>query len=101
MLVLPDGQRFWPSTPAIRYAGIAPIQQLQIVQHVRGAVEARFVAERVLLPDEERAMVTAIHEALGFPFGVTLTPVAEIPRSSSMKFEDIVSLVVADDEPAL
>ncbi len=100
MLVLPDGQRFWPSTPAIRYAGIAPIQQLQIVQHVRGAVEARFVAERVLLPDEERAMVTAIHEALGFPFAVTLTPVAEIPRSSSMKFEDIVSLVVADDEPA-
>ncbi len=99
MLVLPDGRRLWPSTPVIRYSGIAPIQQLQIVQHARGAVEARFVAERTLLPDEERAMITAIHDALGFPFSVTLLPVAEIPRPPSMKYEDIISLVAADDEP--
>lgn len=98
MLVLPDGRRYWPSTPVIRYSGIAPIQQLQIIQYARGAVEARFVAERVLRPDEERAMITAIHEALDFPFAVTLTQVAEIPRSPSMKYEDIISMISAQDE---
>lgn len=100
MLVLPDGRRYWPSTPVIRYSGIAPIQQLQIIQHTRVAVEARFVAERVLRPDEERAMIAAIHEALGFPFTVTLTPVTEILRPPSMKYEDIISLVPEQDGAA-
>lgn len=99
MLTMPDGQRFWPSTPAIRYAGAAPIRQLQIVQTTRNAVEARFVAERELLPGEEDAMVAAIHEALGFPFEVTLTRLDAIQRSPSMKFEDFVSLVAADEAP--
>ncbi len=97
MLILPDGRRYWPSTPVIRYSGIAPIQQLQIIQHTRGVVEARFVAERALRPDEERAMIAAIHKALGFPFKVTLTPVVEIPRPPSMKYEDIISLVPGQD----
>ncbi len=100
MLTRPDGRRFWPSTPVIRYSGVAPIQQLQIVQHTPNAVEARFVVERALLPEEESAMITAIHEALGFPFAVTLTRVAEIPRSPSMKYEDIISLVPVRDEGA-
>lgn len=98
MLALPDGRRYWPSFPVMRYAD-ASIRQLQIIQHTRGTVEARFVAERTLRPDEESALITAIHDALGFPFAVTLTPVPEITRSPSMKYEDIVSLVAADDEP--
>lgn len=97
MLTLPDGRRYWPSFPVMRYAD-ASIRQLQIIQHTRGTVEARFVAERGLQPEEGRALITAIQDALGFPFVVTLTPVAEIGRSSGMKYEDIVSLVAADDE---
>ncbi|MFA4968113.1 MAG: hypothetical protein WC540_00665 [Sulfuritalea sp.] len=98
MLALPDGRRYWPSFPVMRYAD-ATIRQLQIIQHTRGTVEARFVAERTLQPDEERALIAAIHDALGFPFAVTLTPVPDIARSPGMKHEDIVSLVAADDEP--
>lgn len=100
MLTRPDGRRFWPSTPLIRYSGVAPIQQLQIIQHAPDAVEARFVAERALLPDEERAMTGAIQEALGFSYVVVLTPVSEIQRLPSKKFEDFISLVPADDSPA-
>lgn len=88
MLKLPDGRRFWPSTPYIRTTGVAPIQQLQIVQRALDTLEARFVAERALTPEEERGIVAAIHDALGHPFQVTLQPMSEIPRPASLKFED-------------
>lgn len=98
MLVLPDGRRYWPSFPEMRYAS-ASIRQLQIVQRTCDTVEVRFVAERSLHPAEERALITAVHDALGFPFAVTLLPVAEIPRPPGMKYEDIVSLVPAAAGP--
>jgi hypothetical protein len=88
MLTLPDGRRFWPSTPYIRTTGVAPIRQLQIIQRTRDTLEAVFVAERTVTADEERGMIAAIHDALGYPFNVVLRPVAEIARPASMKFED-------------
>lgn len=97
MVVLPDGRRFWPSTPMLRYADMG-IRQLQLVQNTRETIEARFVAERPLLPEDERIVIAAIHDALGYPFTVTLIPVAEIPRTDNMKFQDFVSLVPVDDE---
>jgi phenylacetate-CoA ligase len=98
MFALPDGRRFWPSFPLMSYSA-ASIRQLQIVQHTRDMVEARYVAERGLLPEEEQALVTAIHDALGYPFAVTLTPVPEIARSAGMKCEDMISLVANSDAP--
>ena len=100
MLELPDGRRYWPSFPVMRYSE-ASIRQLQIVQHTREAVEARYVAERSLRADEERTLIKAIQDGLEFPFLVTLTPVPAITRSPGVKHEDIVSLVTADDGPAI
>lgn len=99
MLTLPDGRRFWPSYPEMRYSA-ATIRQLQLIQIARDVVEARFVAERDLLPDEERSLVAAIQHSLGFPFIVRLTPVEKIERSPGMKCEDIVSLVVPEQDSA-
>jgi phenylacetate-CoA ligase len=98
MLTLPDGRRVWPTFPEMRYSA-ASIRQLQIIQHTRERVEARFVAERELLPEEEQGLVTAIHDAFGYPFEVTLTPVPEIARSAGMKCEDMISLVAENDAP--
>jgi phenylacetate-CoA ligase len=98
MLTLPDGRRVWPTFPAMRYSA-ATIRQLQIIQHTRERVEARFVAERGLLPEEEQALVSAIRDAFGYPFVVTLTPVPEIARSAGMKCEDMISLVAENDAP--
>ena len=44
--------------------------------------------ERALTLEEERGMIAAIHEALGYPFKVILRPMGEIPLPASMKFED-------------
>lgn len=98
MFVLPGGRRYFPSTPIIRFAGIAPIQQIQLIQHTLERVEARFVAERTLQPDEERGMTAAIQEALGHPFAITLSPVAEIARSASMKFDAFVCRIPVDED---
>jgi phenylacetate-CoA ligase len=98
MFVLPGGRRYFPSSPIIRSAGIAPIQQIQLVQHTLERVEARFVAERALQPDEERGMTAAIQEALGHPFTITLSPVADIPRSASMKFDAFVCRIPVDED---
>jgi phenylacetate-CoA ligase len=97
LFVLPNGQHCWPTTPFIRYAGIAPIQQIQIVQHTVTQVEARYVSERALSGSEEQNMIAAIHLGLGYPFEITLSRVEEIPRLPSMKFEDFVSHVVLED----
>jgi phenylacetate-CoA ligase len=88
MLRLPDGGRFWPSSPYIRTSEVAPIRQLQIVQRALDTLEARYVPERALTSEEERGMIAAIHQALAYPFKVTLQPVGEIPLPPSMKFED-------------
>jgi phenylacetate-CoA ligase len=96
MFTLPDGRRFWPSFPVMPYSA-ASIRQLQIIQHTRDRVEARFVAERGLLPGEEQALVAAIHDTFGYPFAVTLTRVPEITRSTGMKCEDMISLVAEND----
>jgi phenylacetate-CoA ligase len=93
MLVLPDGRRQWPSTPPIRYAGIAPVRQLQIVQKTVERLEARYAADRPLTAAEEQAMIERIRETMGHPFTVTLQAVDSIPRLSSNKFEDFVSEV--------
>jgi phenylacetate-CoA ligase len=99
MFVLPDGRRYWPSFPVMRFSD-ASIRQLQIVQHTRETVEARFVAERALRAEEERTLIEAIHDALGYPFAVTPTPVPAIARSPGTKYEDMVSLVDAAESLA-
>lgn len=99
MFTLPDGRRFWPSFPVMRYS-TASIRQLQLVQHTRETIEARFVSERELFADEQTTLVAAIHEALGFPFVVALTRVPDIPRSAGMKCEDMVSMLAMNDELA-
>ncbi|MGH8618154.1 MAG: phenylacetate--CoA ligase family protein [Burkholderiales bacterium] len=98
MFVLPGGRRYFPSSPIIRSAGVAPIQQIQLVQHTLERVEARFVAERALQPDEERGMTAAIQDALGHPFTITLSPVTDIPRSTSMKFDAFVCRIPVDED---
>lgn len=96
MIVLPDGRRHWPSFPAIRYTGIAPICQLRIVQRTLHRVEAVYTSERPLSGEETQGMVRAIQESLGYPFEVETLRVDEMPRPANMKFEDIVSEVAGD-----
>lgn len=95
MLVLPGGERRWPSLAAPFYRDIAPVVQHQIVQHDLQRVEARLVVERALTPAEEAALRDVIVERLGHPFDVAFSYPARIERDRSGKFEEFVSAVAS------
>ena len=93
MLLLPDGRRHFPTFPGLRYGGIAPVRQIQIVQKTLDTLEVRYAPDRPLTGDEERAMIARIQDVMGYPFTVVLRVVDHIPRSPRQKFEDFVSEV--------
>jgi phenylacetate-CoA ligase len=86
LMVTPTG-RFWPSFGTRRFQKIAPITAQQFRQTAPDRIEMLFVCARPLTPDEAAALTEAIAAALPVPMGVTLTPVAEIPRNASGKTE--------------
>jgi phenylacetate-CoA ligase len=91
MLKLPDGTQHWPSFPETAWVGIAPIQQLQVVQRSLDAIVLKVRAPRALTSAEASQLVATFRSVLGFPHRITIEPVAAIPRGASMKHEDFVS----------
>lgn len=91
MLRLPDGTEHWPSFPEDRWAGIAPIRQLQVVQTAIDRVMVRAVAGRPLTASEVDALRRIFAEVLCFPHEITVAEVEHIPRPPNAKFEDFVS----------
>ena len=91
MLRLPDGTEHWPSFPEDRWAGIAPIRQLQVVQTAIDRVVLRAVVGRPLTPSEVDALRRIFAEVLCFPHEITVAEVDHIPRPPNAKFEDFVS----------
>ena len=91
MLRLPDGTEHWPSFPEDRWAGIAPIRQLQAVQTTLETVVLRVVTSRSLTADELVRLQQVFAEMLCYPHEIVVEPVADIPRQANSKFEDFVS----------
>ena len=91
ILSLPGGRRQWPSFPSEKWAHVAPIRQLQMVQKSTEDIVVRVVAARPLTQDESRRLIAALQACLGHPFRMTIEQKEEIPRSASHKFEDFIS----------
>lgn len=91
MIRLPDGTEHWPSFPEGRWAGIAPIRQLQVVQRTLETVALNVVASRPLAPDEIVQLQQAFADMLCFPHAIVVDQVPEIHRQANNKFEDFVS----------
>jgi phenylacetate-CoA ligase len=88
----PDGRRYWPVSLG-RIRSVQPIIQTQFVQTALDAVELRVVLSRDLSAEEIADAVQKARQCLGYPFQVTVVPVAEIPRGPTGKFEEFLSLV--------
>lgn len=91
MLKLPDGTQHWPSFPEDRWVGIAPIQQLQVVQKSLDTIVLKVKSARELTATEVVQLVETFKDTLKFPYRITVEPVASIPRSKNAKFEDFIS----------
>jgi hypothetical protein len=90
-VTLPDGTQHWPSFPEYRWIGIAPIQQLQVVQKSLDAIVLKVKSERALTSEETSRLVHTFKLTLKFPYQITLEPVMCIPRIKNAKFEDFIS----------
>ncbi len=95
MLVLPSGEKIWPSFIISEWAAMGPISQLQAIQNSLTDIEVRLVLNGTMEPPEEANLLEAIRRDLGGKFNVSLTYVDHIPRSSNGKFEDFVSNIGA------
>ena len=91
MVTLPNGERYWPSMTAGRYAAIAPIRQTQMVQKSLELIEVKLVTDRPLTAEEERRLRELIHTRIRHPFQITFTYHDEIPRGPGGKYEDFKS----------
>ena len=91
MIRLPDGTEHWPSFPEGRWAGIAPIRQLQVVQRTLETVTLNVVSSRPLTPAEIVRLQQAFADMLCFPHSVVVEQLPVIPRQANNKFEDFVS----------
>lgn len=91
MVTLPDGGQHWPSFPAEKWAPVAPVRQMQLVQRSRTDITARIVADRALGPGEEGRLTVVLQESLGYRFRITFEYLEEIPRKANFKYEDFVS----------
>jgi phenylacetate-CoA ligase len=93
MMVLPDTSKRWPVVGALTIADVAPVEQIQVIQHTLELVEAKLVTRRNFTKNEEQKVIQVLQESLGYPFDINLTFVDEIPRSKSGKFETFICLV--------
>jgi len=97
MVVLPDGQRFWPLVGAYQFREIAPISQYQVIQKTLTQLEVRMVAERKVSVQEEMELASVIQRSLDYPFEMTFLYFdLEIPRGKSGKFEEFLCEIEND-----
>lgn len=94
MLVLPSGERRWPSFQPS--AIIAPVRQFQVTQKSLGHLAVKLVVARPLQADEEADLRTALLADIGCSFDISLHYVDAIPRSSGGKFEQFICELDAD-----
>ena len=93
LLTYPDGRTDWPVFNDTSFRKVAPVSQFQIIQHTLDELELKLVVEHPLSPDQEQALVSILLSRLGYPFNCRITYLDAIPRSSSGKYEDFLSLV--------
>lgn len=93
MLVLPDGQKIWPSFGSRGMTAIAPVRQHQIVQTSISALEVRLVVARPLTAAEETALARHVTARLPTEMTVSFTYPETVRRAADGKFEDFISRV--------
>ena len=91
MLVLPNGEKNWPTLARITKAKDLPIKQFQFVQKSLDRIEARLVTGRSFTADEENRFKDILQQELRHSYKIDIVYLDDIPRSKGGKFEDFIS----------
>lgn len=90
MAVRPNGERYWPAFHGRELCDLAPVSQVQLVQHSPDRIELRFVASREPEARECDAMAQHLATTLGAGYAFEFTRLADIERGPGGKYEDFV-----------
>ncbi len=90
---LHDGRTIYPYVPVSRLEQYLPFEQIQIVQTDLTSIEVRYVPLDRSQSIDQPGLERCLREFIDPSFSVKAVAVDEIPRSSSGKFEDYLSLV--------
>ena len=93
MLMLPSGERFWPSVILSNWAALGPISQLQVIQQSPRDIEVKVVLTGPISAAIEASLREKIRRDLRADFVVRLNYVDHIPRAKNGKFEDFICTV--------
>ncbi len=94
MVCYPNGDQAWPLPWLSReMLDIAPVQQIQIIQHSVHDLEVKLVVDNPLSKDAEEAMCAMLTRHLHHEFCYQFSYVGDIPRSTGGKFEEFISHV--------
>jgi phenylacetate-CoA ligase len=91
MLTLPSGDTMWPSYHASLFLSVAPVRQIQLIQHSLEEIEVKLVVAEPMIADQEERLRANLAESFGHPFRFRFTYSEEIPTGPGGKFEDFVS----------
>lgn len=94
MVTYPSGDKAW-ALPwfASELMAIAPVNQIQLIQHTCDNIEIKLVSARTLTPAEETEIVALFQTRMHHPFTFQFNYVDIIERSKGGKFEDFISMI--------
>ena len=93
MIRLPNGEQYWPIIHHDEIMNAAPIKQFRILQRTIDTIDFDIVAKASLTNTQEKLLIDLIQTHLRFPFEIQLNYKQVIPRSSTGKFEDFMSMI--------
>jgi phenylacetate-CoA ligase len=94
MLILPNGEKVWPSLLTRRWIKKLPmIQQFQFVQTSLDLIEAHLVADSLLSKEQEDFFKDALHNDFMYPFKIDIHYHDKLSRNKGGKFEDFISKI--------
>jgi phenylacetate-CoA ligase len=95
MVVLPNGQRYWPRVGFQRFREVIPgLKQYQLVQSTLQQIEVNLVVSGNVTQEQEAVLTHVIQEALGYPFELQFDyREEELPQTRSGKFEEFICKV--------
>jgi len=93
VLITASGERRYPRLGIQDLYEIAPIRQVQVVQHTLEDITVKLVPERQLCEEEKKQLLGKYQTLLGVSFTIKLQLVESIERSASGKYEEFMSLL--------
>ncbi len=93
LVTLPDGDTRWPRMGWEDMVKVAPVEQIQLVQHTLHDIEVRLMMREPLTAAYEKALASFIQRNLGYPFNLRFSVVETIRHEVNGKVEAFVSLL--------